>query len=44
MSKTWTREELSKVTPEQFKALTIEEQSELKSQAMAFKVQAQQES
>lgn len=34
--KTWTREELTALTPEQFNALTAEEQLEIKNQGKAF--------
>ena len=34
--KTWTREELTALTPEQFNALSPEEQLEVKKQGKAF--------
>jgi len=36
MSKTYTREELSAITPEQFKVMTKEEQNEARTQGRAF--------
>ena len=34
--RTWTREELTALTPEEFKALTTEEQEEVRRQGRAF--------
>ena len=39
MSKTWTREELTALTNEQFNALTTEEKSEVIKQGREFKEQ-----
>ena len=36
MAKTWTREELSNLKPEQFNALSQEEQLEVRKQGRAF--------
>ena len=40
--KTWTRQELTDLTQEQFDALSAEEQQEVLSQGKAFKMQDQQ--